>query len=46
MGVPAEELSETVKVWNSYCEQGKDLSFYRPADTLTPIAEPPFYAQL
>lgn len=44
-GVPADELKDTVDAWNRSCEEGKDLAFYRPADTLTPVATAPFYAQ-
>lgn len=44
--VPAEELVKTVDLWNHWCEQGEDLAFYRPADTLTPITTGPFYAVL
>ena len=42
--VPADELALTVQTWNSFCEGGKDLAFYRPEDTLVPVATPPFYA--
>lgn len=44
--VPAEELTKTVDVWNGYVETGEDLSFYRPAEYMTPVLTPPFYAQL
>lgn len=44
--VPAEELTKTVAQWNEFCDRGEDLSFYRPEDTLTPIAKAPFYASL
>ena len=46
MGVPADQLAGTVEQWNEFCERGEDRAFYRPTDTLTPIATPPFYAQL
>lgn len=42
--VPESELTETVALWNSYCEAGKDLSFHRPPSTLNPVANGPFYA--
>lgn len=42
--VPESELRETVDLWNSYCEGGKDLSFHRPPSTLNPVANGPFYA--
>ena len=43
-GVPADELVKTVDLWNHWCEIGEDLAFYRPSDTLTPVAQGPFYA--
>ena len=46
MGVPADELSATVETWNGFCENGRDEAFFRPESTLTPVATPPFYAQL
>ena len=45
MGVPTDELKKTVDMWNEFCDRGEDLAFYRPADTLTPVATAPFYAQ-
>ena len=44
-GVPASELTATVDQWNEFCDKGRDMAFYRPADTLTPIRTAPFYAQ-
>ena len=44
--VPTDELVSTVEVWNGFCADGHDAAFFRPADTLTPISTPPFYAQL
>ncbi|WP_449315145.1 FAD-dependent oxidoreductase [Rubneribacter sp.] len=44
MGVPAEELTRTVQVWNECCAAGDDTQFHRPAHTLTPIDTAPFYA--
>lgn len=44
--VPADELGKTVELWNHWCERGEDLAFYRPAETLTPVAAAPFYAIL
>lgn len=43
--VPADELTATVAQWNEFCDNGRDLAFYRPSDTLTPIRTAPFYAQ-
>lgn len=45
IGVPADQLAKTVETWNGFCENGEDLAFYRPVDTLTPITIGPFYAQ-
>ena len=45
MGVPAEQLANSVEQWNEFCERGEDRAFYRPSDTLTPVATAPFYAQ-
>ena len=44
MEVPVDELVRTVDLWNSYVENGVDLSFFRPADKLVPVAKAPFYA--
>lgn len=44
--VPADELTKTVAIWNEFCDAGEDKAFYRPADTLNKVAEPPFYAML
>lgn len=43
--VPVDELKTTVDQWNECCANGKDIYFHRPASTLTPILNPPFYAQ-
>ena len=40
----ADTLVETVETFNQYCADGEDLDFGRPAETLVPIDEPPFYA--
>lgn len=42
--VPADELVQTVQVWNECCERGVDFQFYRAPDWLTKVATPPFYA--
>lgn len=39
-----ENLIATIDKWNEFCEVGEDARFERPADTLTPIKEGPFYA--
>ncbi|MEG0461217.1 FAD-dependent oxidoreductase [Gordonibacter sp.] len=42
--VPAEELTHTVEVWNDFCAGGEDKAFYRPAESLVSLSEPPYYA--
>lgn len=44
--MPPDELVKTIGQWNEFVERGEDLAFYRPADTLIPIATPPYYAML
>lgn len=44
--VPADELVDTVAVWNSFCEQGKDVAFHRPVSTLEAVSTAPYYAVL
>ncbi len=44
--VPADELSKTVSTWNTFCDNGEDLAFYRPSNHMTKVAEGPFYATL
>lgn len=44
MGVPAEELVETVALWNECVANGKDTYYFRPEHTLTAIETAPFYA--
>ncbi|MDR0500412.1 MAG: FAD-binding protein [Coriobacteriales bacterium] len=43
-GVPTAELEETVRTWNEYCANRRDLSFFRPPETLASIEVAPFYA--
>lgn len=38
------DLPETVASYNTYCEEGYDPEFYKPACFLTPVKEAPFYA--
>jgi len=38
------QLNTTVKIYNSHCVSGNDLSFGRTSNTLLPIDTPPFYA--
>lgn len=44
--VPASELTRTVNTWNTFCDNGEDLAFYRPTNTLQKVATGPFYAVL
>jgi len=37
-------FGETVKQYNADCNADKDPQFHRPADTLLPLATPPYYA--
>ena len=43
-GIYKDELVKTVDIWNRYCEDGYDPSFFRPDWTLTPIKTAPFHA--
>ena len=42
--VPADELAQTVAIWNESCDKGVDVQFYRAPDWQTKIVQPPFYA--
>lgn len=44
LNVDPETLITTVARYNAACESGHDDQFARPARTLAPIAEPPYYA--
>ncbi len=37
--VPADELAKTVSTWNTFCDNGEDLAFYRPSNHMTKVAE-------
>ncbi|MDO8491315.1 MAG: FAD-binding protein [Dehalococcoidia bacterium] len=37
-------LVETIRTYNSYCHRGEDLDFQRPAFSLLPLEDPPYYA--
>ena len=43
-GMPADQLTKTVDLWNQYCEAGEDPAFHRPDWTLVPIKTAPFHA--
>lgn len=40
----AATLQSTIDTWNSYCENANDPEFNRPAESLLPLNNPPFYA--
>jgi 3-oxosteroid 1-dehydrogenase len=40
----AAMLARTVATYNDYCAAGHDRDFQREADTMGPVAKPPFYA--
>lgn len=42
--VPVDELDKTITEWNECCANGEDIYFHRPAFTLNPIKNAPFYA--
>jgi succinate dehydrogenase/fumarate reductase flavoprotein subunit len=44
ISVNPDELSKTVKKYNSYCEQGEDPEFGRDPESLLPLRNPPYYA--
>lgn len=44
IGVPADQLIETVRLWNAAVAAGEDTAFKRPAASMVPIATGPFYA--
>jgi len=44
LGVPSEQLEQTIQRWNEDCQAGSDSQFARSSDTLTPLDNPPYYA--
>jgi hypothetical protein len=42
--LPEDALSKTISEWNECCTKNDDVYFHRPASTLNPIKNPPFYA--
>ncbi|MDQ7910163.1 FAD-dependent oxidoreductase [Phytohabitans sp. ZYX-F-186] len=43
-GMDPDALERTVAAYNAACASGVDGDFGRPAHTLTPLADPPYYA--
>jgi succinate dehydrogenase/fumarate reductase flavoprotein subunit len=43
VGVPAELLADTIARWNDCCAASTDKDFARPAQSMMPISEPPYY---
>lgn len=41
--IPADALKATAERYNEICERGFDEDFYKPAELLYPVKEPPFY---
>lgn len=44
LSMPPSNLAETLESWNAHCHDGKTDLFHRPAETMAPIDQPPFYA--
>ncbi len=44
MTLPVQPFLDTIDAWNAACVAGVDARFGRPAASMLPIAEPPFYA--
>lgn len=42
-GLDPQALKETIDTYNSYCAEGADLEFNKPAEFLVPIDTPPYY---
>ena len=43
-GLDPAALEETINSYNKYCEEGKDLDYFRPKETLISLKNPPYYA--
>ncbi len=39
-----EKFKETLARYNELCENGEDVDWYKPAEFMTTVSEPPFYA--
>jgi hypothetical protein len=44
LGLPVDALAATVAEWNADCARGRDSRFGRRAETMVPLAAPPYYA--
>lgn len=44
IGKSPDTLEKTIATWNQSCAAGNDSEFGRPANRLTPIQTPPYYA--
>ena len=44
IGADSPIMECTIARWNEYCARGEDLDFHRIAGSMTPIANPPYYA--
>ena len=44
MGVPVDNMVETVRRYNEVVAKGEDIDYGKRRELLTPIANPPFYA--
>ena len=44
MGVPVDNMVETVRRYNEVVAKGEDIDYGKRPELLTPIANPPFYA--
>lgn len=44
IGVPADNLVETIRRYNELCDKGTDEDFGKPSYRMSKVDEPPFYA--
>lgn len=44
IGVPPENLKNTVDRYNSFCEEGMDWDYAKPQDALVPLNKGPYFA--
>jgi succinate dehydrogenase/fumarate reductase flavoprotein subunit len=43
LGIDAGAMKASVERWNAQCAAGSDADYARPAGSMMPVAEPPFY---